>query len=443
MTVRNILRTYGLFFIAVCIAVLLYHRPSHAGTAQATETCANGSQKCVVYDSIATVAARPGEYLTLTTDLGNLIVHTHNSRSVDYHIHLEVDASQKDATDLIKNFKLSAVDAPAGVIVKGQSAGKQCSGRLWATIEVTVPQSYGVEATTGGGSIQVDDLIGRDVLSTVGGNITTGNLRGSAQMRTGGGHIIVKNIAGDLVATTGGGHIVAGTIGGNATLHTNGGHIRVNSVGGVARLQTGGGNVTLQHSGAELVAETSGGQIDVGDAAGLVRAKTGGGGIRLSRASGQTTLQAPDGSIYITQLDGSVLASTGAGGITAWLGSSGNLKNASEFTSDAGDISVYLPRDLPVTIDARILHGTQQDVAFDPAFPLNVTSETLTSGAKIVHAQARLNGGGQVVRLRTSSGKIHLVLSDLNKQIEIYKEQMQGLQQELQSSVDGRQSAKH
>ena len=152
-----------------------------------------------------------------------------------------------------------------------------------------------------------------------------------------------------------------------------GGHIRVTSVAGLAHLETGGGNVTLEHSGAQLVAETAGGQIDVGDAAGVVRAKTDGGGIRLSRVSGPTNLQAPDGSIYLTQVDSAVQATTRTGGITAWFVAASRQANASEFTSGDGDIVVYLPRDLPVTIDARIQKGTEHHVIADPAFPLKVS----------------------------------------------------------------------
>jgi len=405
---------------------------------QTTVACSNDSRGCVTSELTGTVATHPGERLRLVTDLGNVAVHATNSTKVSYHVHLEADASQKDAQQLVKEFKVNSVETPGGVILKGQSPGKECSGRLWVTMDVYVPANYNLEVSTGGGNIVTDDVGGRATLTTTGGNITTGNIRGSAHLQTSGGHIMVKNVGGDLTAETGGGHIAAGAVAGNAWLHTIGGHIRVTSVAGLAHLETGGGNVALEHSGAQLVAETAGGQIDVGDAAGIVRAKTDGGGIRLSRVSGPTNLDAPDGSIYLTQVDSAVQATTHTGGITAWFVAASRQANTSEFSSGDGDIVVYLPRDLPVTIDARIQKGTEHHVIVDPAFPLKMSYDDSPAGSRSLRAQGALNGGGELLRLRTISGDIHVVVSNMNQQIEIYRQQMQELQQRLESQLDMR-----
>jgi len=425
--------------IALLVAfVFALSLPAAFAYPRQTTTCSNNARGCVTSELSGSVATHPGETLRLTTDLGNVVIHTTNSGKVDYRVHLEADASQKDAQQLVKDFKISSIRATDGIVLKGQSAGKQCSGRLWVTIDVFVPASYNLEASTGGGNILVEDVNGRASFSTLGGNITTGNLRGSARLQTSGGHITVKNVAGDLTAETGGGHIAAGAIGGNAWLRTVGGHIRVTSVAGLAHLETGGGNVSLEHSGAQLVAETAGGQINVGDAVGVVRAKTDGGGIRLSRVSGPTNLQAPDGSIYLTQVDSAVQATTRTGGITAWFVAASRHADASEFTSGGGDIVVYLPRDLPVTIDARIQKGADHHVIADPAFPLKVSYDDSVPGTRSVRAEGALNGGGELLKLRTVSGDIRVVVSDMNKQIEIYKQQMQELQQVLRSQLEAR-----
>jgi hypothetical protein len=381
------------------------------------------------------VPTRDRQRLRLTTDLGNVVIHTRNSESVDYHIHLETDASQKDAKQLLRNFHVSGHRTPEGVSLKGRTSGMQCSGRLWITFEVEVPKNYGLEISTGGGNIEAEDISGRVTLHTDGGNIRTGNIGGPARLETGGGHIFTKDIAGDLFATTGGGHVTTGSISGNASLHTNGGHIRVASVEGLARLQTGGGNVTIEHSGSELIAETAGGQIEVGETAGLVRAKTGGGGIRVLRVSGPTNLETSGGSIYLTQVDNAVKASTGAGGITAWLVSPPKSSGMCDLQSADGDIVVYLPRQLPVTIDAQVQMGGQHRVIVDPAFPLNVSYSDALNGKRTVRAEGALNGGGEVLHLRTMAGNIRLALSDTSKQMQIYKQQMEQLQQELEHQL--------
>src|SRR6201984_1277832 len=263
------------------------------------------------------VPTKKGQRLRLVIDLGNVVVHTQQTNQVDYRVRLEADSSQKDAKMLLKSFSMNARQTVEGGYLRGQTAGCQCRGRLWVTVEVNVPKNYNIELSTGGGNIETEDINGRLGISAAGGNILAGNVGGPARLSTDGGHITVKNVAGDLMASTGGGHITTGSIAGNATLHTVGGHIRVASVENLARLDTGGGNVTLEHSGGELVASTGGGQIDVGEAAGLVKAKTAGGGIRVVRVSGPTNLETGGGSIYLTEVDGGGNTTPQEGGIKA------------------------------------------------------------------------------------------------------------------------------
>jgi DUF4097 and DUF4098 domain-containing protein YvlB len=378
------------------------------------------------------VATRDGGRLHLVTDLGNIVIRTGSSGRVEYVVNLEADASQKDAKELLKTFSVSAHVTPDGVYLRG-ATGRESSGRLWVTIQATIPKNYSLDVTTGGGNIEAGDVSGRVSLSTTGGNITAGNIGGPSRLYSeSGGHLTVKNVAGELTAITGGGHITTGSIAGNANLHTTGGHIRVASVEGIARLDTGGGNVTLQHAGTELIAETTGGQIEVGEAAGLVRAKTGGGGIRVVRVSGPTNLQTSGGSIYLTQVDSAVKASAAAGGITAWFVSPPKGSGSCDLASNDGDIVIYLPREMPVTIDARVQMGDDHRVIVDPAFPLKVSYDDSSSGPRTVRAEGALNGGGEVIRLRTVAGNIRLAVSDTNKQIQLYKEQMLQLQQKLE-----------
>jgi DUF4097 and DUF4098 domain-containing protein YvlB len=421
--------------VALLAAIALFPVSASAKNPQKAKRRTDSTPRLTA-DLNGTVATRDGLRLHLVTDLGNVIIRTENSGNVDYHVRLEADASEKDAKGLLKSFAITGRETPDGVYVRGETFGRQCSGRLWVTIEVNVPRNYSLDVQTGGGNIETEDINGRVVFNTAGGNLIAGNIGGQSRLETSGGHISVKNVAGELVAITGGGHITTGSVAGNAMLHTDGGHIRVGTIVGVARLETGGGNVTLEHAGTDLVAQTGGGQIEVGEAAGTVRAKTGGGGIRVVRVSGPTDLETGGGSIYLTQVDGAVKASTGAGAITAWfVQPSSKQSGACELQSTDGDIIVYIPRHLPITIDARIQRGDEHRVIVDPAFALKVSYDEKSNGPRAVHAEGALNGGGEVLRLRTVEGNIRVVLSDTNKQMEIYKQQMAQLQEKLQTQI--------
>ena len=416
----------ALFVAALFLAML-------APGAFAVDSADGGSQAGVpqreVSDLRGAVDTHDGQRIRVNLTLGNVIIKTQDSGKIDYTVHLEADGTARGEKQLLKSYAVTTREDADGVVLRGLTTSKLAAGHLWVTLTLNVPANYNVEVTTGGGNIQMMDLNGHASLTTEGGNIVTGNTTGALRVVTKGGHITAHNVGGDFAATTGGGHIVAGTIGGIATLHTDGGHIQVASIGGPGHLTTGGGNVSVEHSGNQLVAETVGGLIEVGEAAGQVQAKTAGGGIHVVRTSGPTSLESSGGSIYLTQVDSDVKASTGNGSITAWFVAAAKKSESNcELKSSEGDIVVYIPRQMPVTIDATIQSDERHQFYVDPAFRLLITRDPGPNGAETLHAVGSLNGGGEVVHLRTISGNIRLIASDAAKQVEIYKQQMHQIQ---------------
>jgi DUF4097 and DUF4098 domain-containing protein YvlB len=411
-------------------AILLPVTPGVAadGKEKQVHQSADGSR--LISESNGLVETRDGQRLRVVLDLGNVIIKTGNSGKIDYRVRLEVNSAEKDAQRLLRDFVVNTRETSDGVYFRGQTFGHQSSGRLWVTVELNIPKNYSVDVVTGGGNIEAEDINGRTSLVTAGGTIVAGNIYGSAHLETAGGHLTLKNVTGDLSAISGGGHITTGAVSGSATLHTNGGHIRAESIHGPAHLSTGGGNIFVEHSGSELFADTVGGQIEVGETSGLVKAKNGGGGIRVVRVSGPTNLETVGGSIYLTQVDSAVEASTSTGAITAWFVTPVKSPSQCEFHSGAGDIVVYIPRQLPVTIEAQVQSGDEHQVSFDPAFVTTFQRDN-SSGGGPVRAEGSLNGGGELIRLRTVGGNIHVVLSDTAKQLQLYKQQMDQLQQKL------------
>ena len=152
----------------------------------------------------------------------------------------------------------------------------------------------------------------------------------------------------------------------------------------------------------------------------------------MVRVSGPTNLETSGGSIYLTEVDSPVKASTGAGAITAWFVTPGKVPGQCELQSGEGDIVVYIPRQLPVTIDAQVQSGDGHHVVFDPAFLAKINKEAAANGNEWIRTEGALNGGGEVIRLRTVAGNIHVMVSDANRQVQLYKQQMEQMQQNLQ-----------
>jgi hypothetical protein len=63
----------------------------------------------------------------------------------------------------------------------------------------------------------------------------------------------------------------------------------------------------------------------------------------------------------------------------------------------------------------------------DPSFPLKVTYDQKST----VHAEGALNGGGETLRLHTDQGSIKLMVMDANRQVQMYKQQMEQLKRKL------------
>ena len=228
----------------------------------------------------------------------------------------------------------------------------------------------------------------------------------------------MQDIVGNMDAFTAGGHIVAGNISGDAVLRSGGGHIRAGQIGGRAQLETDGGNITLKQAGSFVSVRTGGGQIDFGEVRGSVRAQTGGGGIRIITVSGPMEVESNGGSICLTRVAGAVQAATAGGNIQAWINPDAasspgkvSLPGASQLSSGAGDIVVFLPRNLAANIDALVENGGVNRIDADPALLLNI-QQIGNRGSGPVRAMGVLNGGGEVLKLRTTVGKIRLQFLD-------------------------------
>jgi TonB family protein len=389
----------------------------------------------VTADRNGSLPTKDGLTLRLITDLGSVkIVSLPPGAApvVRYTVHLETDARASLADRLLTRYSLTTQTNEDGVEIRGTlppQIGKSAAGaQFWVQFEVAVPRGYNVEVKTEAGDIETEDVGGTANFSTQGGNIRAGRIgvnfsrdagagRLVAKLATEGGHIQVSDVTGDLNAFTAGGHINAGNIAGDALLHSGGGHIRAERIDGRADLQTDGGNITVGQAGNLVSVRTGGGQIDFGEVRGSVRAQTGGGGIRIMYVSGPMEVESSAGSICLTRVAGTVHAATAGGSIRAWINpeapsSGGNvhLAGVSQLTSGNGDIIVFLPRNLAVDIDATVESGGERRIEADPG--LSLAFQPSNHGPGSVHAVAALNGGGPPLKLRTTSGIIHLQFLD-------------------------------
>ncbi|HTP68751.1 MAG TPA: energy transducer TonB [Dongiaceae bacterium] len=419
----------------------------------------------VAVDRSGELRVSNGMTLHLTADLGNVRIETlpqSAAPSVRYTVHIETDAAGAIAQRMLGAYALTTRETVDSVFISGALPNPLLytvprhlprNVQFWVQFVVSVPANFNLDISTGAGEITTGDVSGRVCLLSQGGDITTGRItppgggRGVRGDRLAakivseqGGHITLRDVTGDVDAFTGGGHIQAGNIEGNAKLVTGGGNIRTARIRGVATLQTAGGNIAVGEADSYVGVHTAGGQIDFGSVRGSVHAQTGGGGIRVMYVSGPMEVVTSGGSICLTRVANAIHAETGEGKITAWInpeesdhGRNVRLSGPSQLASRTGDIVVFLPRNIAMTIDATVDSGGPARIEADPSLPLNI--QTRPDGP--VHAVAALNGGGAPLKLHTAGGKILLQFLDAQTSLHqsLVDEQQQRLAERLQDST--------
>jgi DUF4097 and DUF4098 domain-containing protein YvlB len=255
-----------------------------------------------------------------------------------------------------------------------------------------------------GGDIQVYDIQGVVQADTGGGLIQMDRIGSDVSAKTGGGEIRLGKIGGSIRCFSGGGLIQVERAGKESWLETAGGDIFVRDSGGPIHTSTAGGNIQVQRASSTVSARTAGGRIEVLQANGIVFADNSGGSIQVGSASG-VRVASVGGSIRLRGSSGSVRAVTDVGSILAEFLSGVALQD-SILSTGAGDITVYIPSNLPLTVRALNESGAGNRIVSD--FSEIMVRQAAEAARLGVLAEGELNGGGPVLRLTSTGGTIYL-----------------------------------
>jgi DUF4097 and DUF4098 domain-containing protein YvlB len=293
----------------------------------------------------------PGGTLVLDVGNGNITVHGGSDQA---KLQVQVEGASEQFEEVL-----------AAAEVNGGGVRIQTSGwsRWFGTggngdIVVSVPMHYNLDLTTKGGKIVVENVQGRVEGTTSGGSSNVRSVTGPIRMRTSGGGISISDIGADADVKTSGGAIAATRIKGSLRASTSGGGIQVSNVNGDVIAATSSGTVTAQQVSCSVVVRTSGGGIRA-EAAGRIVADTSGGPI----------------DITLTGTNQGIIATTSGGGIT-----------------------ITVPNNVAADLDASTSGGSVK------------CELPMTSARRDDHKlEGSLNGGGKVIKARTTGGSIRIV----------------------------------
>lgn len=183
-----------------------------------------------------------------------------------------------------------------------------------------------------------------------------------------------------------------------AELKTSGGDVKVGDLEGKVHARTSGGNVRLGKIGGDIDAGTSGGDVSLGEGSGSVHLSTSGGNIHVDRAVGPTDVSTSGGNIDIGAVENTLRADTSGGNVRAQI--HGALKGDCKLGTSGGEVSVVVDKSAAFELDAATSGGGVD------ASGLTITIEKGGSGKS--RLAGKVNGGGPLLKLRTSGGGINI-----------------------------------
>jgi hypothetical protein len=365
---------------------------------------ANGSHGSDTWSQSSSGTLAAARNVRIKVDMGAVVVRGGQQSGISYVVRSRAYESEREGRRQTGSFKVSAsVKGDTAWIIGEWEGGRP--RRFSGEFVINIPRDTdAVKIETGGGGVEATGIAGRVDIETGGGKVRLDDVGGPSDVQSGGDSIDVGTVGGDLKAETGGGNISIRSVKGNIRAETGGGNVMVLSGEQGAVVEAGGGNVEIKRCMGRVKASTGGGSINLGEIGGPADIDTGGGSIRLTSAKGRVGANAGAGTIELYGVP-SARVQTGAGGITVKFINTGAERSDSMLETSAGDITVYIASDVALSVRASVDLGNGHHITSD--FPdIHIASEGDQWSPKTLTAEGKLNGGGPVLKVRTTTGDI-------------------------------------
>ena len=297
-----------------------------------------------------TYNVKSGGSLTVLSEFGAIETQTAEQEKVEVVITKESKSKLvKVSQEVVEDFEVTFEHKGSDVRIEGKfkQGRKHWQKQLnLAKIHflITVPQQYNIDLNTSSNDISVANLTGDVRVRTSGGSLCFENITGAVWGHTSGGSIETVNVTGDVQVRTSGGNLRFGAIQGFISGRTSGGSIKVVDCSGGTDVRTSGGGIWLGGIGRNVTARTSGGSIQ----------------------ANMTTQPQSECSLR----------------------------------TSGGQITFTLIPDIAVDLEAKTSGGrVSTDFAVESTIQGKVPKNRL---------EGSINGGGPLLKLRTSGGNIHL-----------------------------------
>ena len=276
-----------------------------------------------------------------------------------------------------------------------------------------------VDLESGVGNIELVSVAGKVIAKTGGpGKVVLKECQSDVDVESGVGNIELGSITGKVIAKTGGpGKVVLKECQSDINVESGVGNIELGLVTGKIIAKTGGpGKIVLRECQSDINVESGVGNIELISVAGKVIAKTGGPGkVVLKECQSDINVESGVGNIELGSITGEVIAKTGGPGKVVLR----ECQSGVEAASGIGNIHAEIPTQLMHPWTLRTSGPGKIEVVLDSETAVNIDAETNGSISSDIPIQVQglltedrlkgaLNGGGPLLKLRTSLGEIRL-----------------------------------
>ncbi len=181
-----------------------------------------------------------------------------------------------------------------------------------------------------------------------------------------------------------------------ADLRSSGGGVEVSGLNAKVRANSSGGGVLVSGIAGDVDASSSGGGVEVNDVEGALTAESSGGGVKARNVGGDIDASSSGGGVRIEEAKGAVIADSSGGPVRVGF-AAGNAKGG-DLSSSGGGVEARLDPTVGLEIDAHSSGG-----GLDCDLPVTVRGKISKSTLR-----GQLNGGGALLKLRSSGGGIDI-----------------------------------
>lgn len=143
-----------------------------------------------------------------------------------------------------------------------------------------------------------------------------------------------------------------------------------------------------------LKANSGSGDVSVENLKSMLTVSTGSGNVRVNGNDGDVRANTGSGDVVLESISGNVNGETGSGNVHA----DGDVTSEWNVETGSGDVSVSFPQNAKFELNAQTGSGD-----------LHINRDVMINGTQNPHRMhGKVNGGGPLVQLQTSSGNIDL-----------------------------------